>query len=85
MIPEPRPDVRWTLDKSRFAIVDVVADTAARNAHLAGRVAAGLMTHADGLFAQTPQIRSAELMAASPALAGRARLIADAWTLFDGL
>lgn len=48
---------------SDFAIVDFFPDDAGRQAHLSGRVAAALMAQAADLFAEPPDIRSADVIA----------------------
>jgi quinol monooxygenase YgiN len=50
-------------DHDTFAIFDAFNDESARAAHLAGRVAAALMAHADELLATAPQIRKAAVLA----------------------
>jgi quinol monooxygenase YgiN len=50
-------------DKDTFGIFDAFDDEAAREAHLAGQVAAALMAHADELLATAPQIRKADVLA----------------------
>jgi quinol monooxygenase YgiN len=50
-------------DKDTFAIFDAFNNEAAREAHLAGQVAAALMAHADELLATAPQIRKADVLA----------------------
>jgi quinol monooxygenase YgiN len=47
-----------------FAIFDAFPDEAGRDAHLNGKVAAALMAKADELFAQPPQIRKIDVIAA---------------------
>lgn len=51
---------------SSFAIFDAFPDEAGRDAHLNGKVAAALMAKADELFAQPPQIRKIDVIAAKP-------------------
>jgi quinol monooxygenase YgiN len=48
---------------SGFAIFDAFADEAGRDAHLAGQVAAALMTQAPELLAQPPTIEKVEVLA----------------------
>ncbi len=50
-------------DRSTFAIFDAFNDTAGREAHLSGRVAAALMARADELLAAAPQIRKSDVLA----------------------
>jgi quinol monooxygenase YgiN len=52
------------LGPSDFAIVDFFPDDAGRQAHLSGRVAEALMAQAPDLFAESPDIRSADVIAA---------------------
>ena len=49
--------------KSTFGIFDAFPDEAGRQAHLAGKVAAALMTKAGDLLAQPPTIRKADVLA----------------------
>jgi quinol monooxygenase YgiN len=49
---------------SSFGIFDAFPDEAAREAHLAGRVAKALTAHASELFAQPPQIEKIDVIAA---------------------
>ncbi|MBS7458804.1 putative quinol monooxygenase [Coralloluteibacterium stylophorae] len=51
------------LGPSTFAIVDTFDDTASRQAHLTGRIAAALMERAPDLFASSPVIEEAEVLA----------------------
>ena len=51
------------LGPSTFAIFDAFPDEAGRQAHLAGKVAAALMTKAGDLLAQPPTIRKADVLA----------------------
>lgn len=51
------------LGPSSFAIFDAFPDEAARDAHLAGKVAAALMAQAGDLFSQPPAIRKADVLA----------------------
>jgi quinol monooxygenase YgiN len=48
---------------STFGIFDVFSDEAGRKAHLAGQVAAALMTKAPELFASPPAIEKADVLA----------------------
>jgi quinol monooxygenase YgiN len=48
---------------SEFAIFDAFGDEAGRDAHLAGQVAAALMTHAPELLARAPTIEKVEILA----------------------
>jgi len=52
------------LGPSDFAIVDFFPDDSGRRAHLSGRVAEALMAQASDLFAEPPDIRSADVIAA---------------------
>jgi quinol monooxygenase YgiN len=51
------------LGPSSFAIFDAFPDEAGRQAHLAGKVAAALMTKAGDLLAQPPSIKKADVLA----------------------
>ena len=51
------------LGPSTFGIFDTFADEAGRQAHLSGKVAAGLQANAD-LFAKPPEIAKLEVFAA---------------------
>jgi quinol monooxygenase YgiN len=48
---------------SGFAIFDAFGDEAGRDAHLAGQVAAALVTNAPELLAQAPTIEKVEILA----------------------
>jgi quinol monooxygenase YgiN len=65
---EAEPDTTaWfaiRLGPSEFAIFDVFPDDSGRQAHLSGRVAEALMAQAEDLFAQPPEIRQADVIAA---------------------
>lgn len=50
-------------DGHTFGIFDAFDDEAARDAHLAGRVAAALLARADELLAKPPRIRKTEVLA----------------------
>ena len=52
------------LGPSEFAIFDAFQDDSGRQAHLSGRVAEALMAQAPDLFAQPPEIKQAEVLAA---------------------
>ena len=52
------------LGKSSFGIFDAFADDRGRDAHLAGPIAAALMSRAGELLAQPPQIEKVDLLAA---------------------
>lgn len=54
------------LGPSTFGIFDAFPDEAGRQAHLSGKVAAGLKEHAD-LFAQPPSIEKIDVLAAKMA------------------
>ena len=51
-------------DATTCWIVDAFAHEADRQAHLAGRIAAGLMANADRLLAAPPEILPADVLAA---------------------
>jgi quinol monooxygenase YgiN len=51
------------LGPSRFAIFDAFPDEAARDAHLAGQVAATLIEHAPDLLAEPPSIENVDVLA----------------------
>jgi quinol monooxygenase YgiN len=65
---EGEPDtVAWfaiRLGPSEFAIFDAFPDDSGRQAHLSGRVAEALMAQAEDLFAQPPEIKQADVIAA---------------------
>jgi quinol monooxygenase YgiN len=65
---EAEPDTTaWfaiRLGPSEFAIFDVFPDDSGRQAHLSGRVAEALMAQAEDLFAQPPEIKQADVIAA---------------------
>ena len=52
------------LGPSEFAIFDAFPDDSGRQAHLSGRVAEALMAQAADLFAQPPEIKQADVIAA---------------------
>ena len=52
------------LAPSTFGIFDAFPDEAGRQAHLSGRVAAGLMAKASELLAQPPVIQKVDVLAA---------------------
>ncbi|MFO0698254.1 MAG: antibiotic biosynthesis monooxygenase [Nitrospira sp.] len=52
------------LGPSTFGIFDAFADDAGRKAHLAGQIAAALMTNAPELLAEPPQIEQVDVLAA---------------------
>ncbi len=52
------------LGPSTFGIFDAFPDEAARQAHLAGRVAEALMAKASELFSQPPSIEKVDVLAA---------------------
>ena len=52
------------LGPSTFGIFDAFPDDAGREAHLAGKVAAALMAKAGELFARSPSIEKADVLAA---------------------
>jgi quinol monooxygenase YgiN len=52
------------LGPSMFGIFDAFPDDAARDAHLAGKVAAALMARAPELFAAAPSIQKLDVLAA---------------------
>ncbi|MDB6000498.1 MAG: putative integron cassette protein [Rhizobacter sp.] len=51
------------LGPSTFGIFDAFADNTARQAHLAGPIAAALMANASELLSQPPQIEQVDLLA----------------------
>ena len=65
---EAEPDTTaWfavRLGPSEFAIFDVFPDDSGRQAHLSGKVAEALMAQAPELFAQPPEIKSVDVIAA---------------------
>lgn len=52
------------LGPTDFAIVDFFPDDAGRQAHLSGKVAEALMAQAPELFAEAPEIKPADVIAA---------------------
>ena len=52
------------IDHRTFGIFDTFADEAGREAHLNGQIAAALMSKADELLAEAPDIRKVEVLAA---------------------
>jgi quinol monooxygenase YgiN len=50
-------------DKQTFAVFDAFNDEAGRQAHLTGRIAEALHAHSEELFANSPQIRRANVLA----------------------
>jgi quinol monooxygenase YgiN len=52
------------LGPAEFAVFDAFGDESGRQAHLSGRVAEALMAQAPDLFAEPPEIRSVEVIAA---------------------
>jgi quinol monooxygenase YgiN len=52
------------LGPARFGIFDAFPDEAGRQAHLSGRVAAGLMAKASDLLAKPPAIEKVDILAA---------------------
>lgn len=52
------------MDHRTFGIFDTFADDAGREAHLNGQIAAALMSKADELLAEAPDIRKVEILAA---------------------
>ena len=65
---EEEPDTTaWfavRLGPSEFAIFDVFPNDSGRQAHLSGRVAEALMAQAPELFAQPPEIKPVDVIAA---------------------
>ena len=65
---EEEPDTTaWfaiRLGPSEFAIFDAFPHDSGRQSHLTGRVAEALMAQASELFAEPPEIRSADVIAA---------------------
>jgi quinol monooxygenase YgiN len=51
-------------NRTTFWIVDAFPDEASRQAHISGRIAAGLMANADRLLAAPPEILPADVLAA---------------------
>jgi hypothetical protein len=69
MVEEEPETVEWFAIKmgpSTFGIFDVFKDEAGRQAHLNGRVAAGLMVNAGALLAKAPAIEKCEVLAVKP-------------------
>ena len=62
---EPKTPVWFALKfgKGEFGIFDAFADEAGRKAHLAGPIAAALMSRAGDLLAQPPKIEQVDLLA----------------------
>ena len=50
-------------DTHTFAVFDAFNDEAGRQAHLTGRIAEALHAHSEELFANSPQIRRANVLA----------------------
>jgi quinol monooxygenase YgiN len=50
-------------DAHTFAVFDAFNDETGRQAHLTGRIAEALHAHSDELFANSPMIRSADVLA----------------------
>ncbi|MGA9389966.1 MAG: antibiotic biosynthesis monooxygenase [Candidatus Sulfotelmatobacter sp.] len=69
-IVEQEPEtLEWfalKLGPSTFGIFDVFKDEAGRQAHLNGRVAAGLMANASTLLAKAPVIEKCEVLEVKP-------------------
>ncbi|WP_201842071.1 putative quinol monooxygenase [Microvirga zambiensis] len=53
-------------DHNTFAIFDAFPDAAARDAHLAGKVAVALIQKAPDLFVDPPEIQRLEILAYKP-------------------
>jgi quinol monooxygenase YgiN len=53
-------------DRNTFAIFDAFPDEAARDAHLAGKVAVSLIQNAPDLFVDPPEIQRVEILAYKP-------------------
>ena len=53
-------------DASTFGIFDAFADDGARQAHLAGRLAAALMAKAGDLLSEPPTIERVDVLASKP-------------------
>ena len=51
------------IDHSSFAIFDAFPDEAARDAHLAGKVAVALIQQAPDLFVDAPEIKRLDILA----------------------
>jgi quinol monooxygenase YgiN len=66
LVQQERQTTAWFAMRtgpSGFAIFDAFSDEAGRDAHLAGQVAAALMTHAPELLAHAPRIEKVEILA----------------------
>src|SRR5260221_11513293 len=72
LVEEEPATIAWfalRLGPSTFGIFDAFPDDAGRQAHLAGRVAAALMSQAPDLLAEPPAIENIDVLAAKlPAL-----------------
>jgi quinol monooxygenase YgiN len=67
LVEEEPSTLTWyalRLEPGVFAIYDTFPDERGREAHLAGRVAAALMSRAGDLLASPPEIRRIEVLAA---------------------
>ena len=63
---EENDTISWyalKLGPSTFGIFDTFNEEAGREAHLAGKIAAALMQHADELLSKPPVIEKVELLA----------------------
>lgn len=63
---EEEQTVSWfalKIGPSTFGIFDTFNDEAGREAHLAGKIAAALMEHADELLSKPPVIEKVDLLA----------------------
>ncbi len=66
LVEEEPATIAWfaiRMGPSTFGIFDVFPDKAGRQAHLAGRVAAALMSKASDLFTTAPEIGEVEVIA----------------------
>lgn len=54
------------LGPSTFGIFDAFPDDAGRQAHLSGQIASALMSRADELLAEPPDIQQIDVLAAKP-------------------
>ncbi len=67
LVEEEPATIAWfalRLGPSTFGIFDAFPDDAGRQAHLAGRVAAALMSQAADLLAESPAIENIDVLAA---------------------
>ena len=67
LVQEEPKTMQWyglRLGPTTFGIFDTFQDESGRNAHLTGKVAAALMAKAPELFAGSPKIEKADILAA---------------------